>query len=134
MMQFFSYIFWPNPGNATYTSPKAIALLAFCFLLVAASFALSFWRKRMTNPQMRKLSRSWSTAGFWFGVTGLMLVIARVEQIQYVAMRFLWVVWLVLAALYLFLQIKRFRAQYYEVLPATSSIDPRARYLPKKKK
>jgi len=134
LLQFFSFLFWPNPGNATYQSPKAIALMAFCVLLIVLAVLISFWRRRLRNHITKKLSRSWASASFWFGLTGLIFVIARVEQIQFVSMRFLWVIWIAAAAFYLFLQIRLFRMRHYEVLPKEVSLDPREKYLPKRKR
>lgn len=132
-LQLFTYLFWPNPGNASYGSPKASGLLLFCALLILLSFFLSFWRKRQSE-QLRRLSSSWSSVSFWFGLTGIFLTVARVEQIQYVAMRLWWVVWILCAALYLFFQVKVFRMRYYEVLPKIGGFDPRAKYLPKSRR
>ncbi len=134
MKDFLVYLFWPNPGNAYYDSPKAMALLLFCVALVAASLVLSVWRRKQSNQVMRRLSKSWPTAAFWFGLVGLILVVARVEQIQFIAMRILWVVWGAILLVYLFFQIKLFRSRYYTVLPTETALDPRAQYLPKRKK
>lgn len=134
LLQFLSYLFWPNPGNATYQSPKGLALLVFCAALVIASFALRFWRTKLTNSMTRKLSRSWPSAAFWFGLTGLVFVVSRVEGISYLSMRFLWVLWFVGLVVYLYAQWRLFRARHYEVLPREESHDPREKYLPKKRK
>ena len=111
-----------------------MALLAFCVLLMVGSLGLSMWRKKSSSPNVKKLSRSWATASFWFGLTGLIFVVARVEQIQFLAMRIWWVIWLAIAIFYVVLQAKFFRARHYEVLPTETVIDPRAKYLPRKKK
>src|SRR5688500_2011783 len=109
MNDFFVYLFWPNPGNAYYSSPKAVALLIVCALMVAGGVVLSRWRKKQGDQVMRKLSKTWPSAAIWFGLIGLVLVVARVEQIQYIAMRILWVVWGVAIVLYVLWQIKRWR-------------------------
>ena len=134
MSAVLTYLFWPNPGNASYDSPKALALLVFCIALIVGSFAIAAWRKKTANQVMRKLSKSWAGASFWFGLIGLVLVVSRVENIQFVAMRFLWLLWLVAAALYLFVQWRVYRARYYEVLPTHTIADPRAKYLPRQKR
>ena len=134
MYQLLVYLFWPNPANAYYNSPKAIALIVVCGLLVLGSFALSFWRKRMRNSVTRKLTRSWPSAAFWFGLTGLVMVICRAEEIQFLSMRFLWVLWLALAVLFVILQIRLWNARHYEVLPTVTKEDPMGKYLPGKKK
>jgi peptidoglycan/LPS O-acetylase OafA/YrhL len=134
MTQALRYLFWPNPGFASYTDPDMLALLLMCAALVVASFALGFWRRRQSNPITRKLSASWSSAAFWFGIAGLVLVVSRVEDIQFVAMRVLWVVWAVLLLLYVWFQSKRWRTRHYEVLPKLITRDARSEYLPKKKK
>ena len=133
-MNFLIYLFWPNPGNATYESPKALALLVFCAVLVVGSLAIRFWRKSLKNSVTRKLSRSWPAASFWFGLTGLILVVCRVEGISYLSMRFLWVLWGLSLLLFLYFQVKLFRARHYEVVPREERMDPREKYLPKKKK
>lgn len=134
MNDFLTYIFWPNPGNAHYTSPKAAVLLALCIVAVIAAIVLPRLRNGWTNPQLKKLSKSWPAACAWFGGIGLVLVIARVEEIQYVAMRFLWVLWGIALAMYLFVQVRSYRARYYEVLPNAPAQDDRAKYLPRQKK
>lgn len=128
------YWFWPNPGNADYTSPKALAVIVLCIAAIVASFVLPRIRNGWQNPQLKKVSRTWATACGWFGWIGLVLVIARVEEIQYVGMRFLWVLWVVALALYLYVQVRVYRNRYYEVIPNRPAEDARAQYLPKRKK
>lgn len=134
MSSFLTYLFWPNPGNADYTSPKALLLILLCVALVVASFVWPRVRGRSSNVQLKKISGSWGTAAGWFGWTGLVLVIARVEEIQFIAMRFLWLLWGVALLVYLFVQYRIYTMRYYEVLPTAPTADARARYLPKKKK
>ena len=130
-----TYLFHPNPGNAGYESPKSLALLALCILLVFASVGLRLWRRNLKNPVTRKLSRSWPSAAMWFGVLGILFVVSRVETVGYLSMRFLWVLWIVAFIMYLWIQWKLFRMRHYtlaqkEPLPQ----DPRDTYLPKKKR
>ncbi len=129
-----TYWFYPNPANAEYANPKAIALLAVCIALVLASFVLPYLRNRWQNPQLKKVSKTWATAAGWLGWIGLVLVICRVEEIQYLSMRFLWVLWGIAAALYLVLQVRVYRSRYYEVIPNRPTQDARAAYLPTRKK
>ncbi|MEK7590737.1 MAG: hypothetical protein AAB489_00830 [Patescibacteria group bacterium] len=132
-MQILSYLFYPNPGNAGYGSPKAILLLGICATFVVLSLLVRFWRGRLGNPVTKRLSNSWSTALLSFGVTGIVLTVARVEGIQFVAMRFLWALWAAALALYLVYQIRNFRHRHYTVLPMVTVDDPRGKYLPAKK-
>lgn len=134
MNAWLSYIFWPNPGNAHYDNPKVMALLVMCLLLVVASFALSRWRNGLANPSLKKVSKSWSGASFWFGVLGILLTVARVEQIQFLAMRFLWFIWFACAVLFVVAQVYVVRTRTYEVLPSHTPTDDRAKYLPKRKR
>lgn len=134
MNSLLTYIFWPNPGNAGYDSPKVIALMVICVLLMVAAFAISYWRRNVANQSMRRISKSWSSASFWFGLTGIFLIVARVEHIQYLAMRFMWALWILALAAYLYFQIRNYRLRYYEVLPSEPTIDPRSKYLPRKKR
>jgi len=134
MNAWLTYLFWPNPGNAGYDTPKVIALIVLSMLLIVGSFAIARWRNSLTNQSLKKVSRSWSTASVWFGLTGLVLTVSRVEQIQFLSMRALWGVWLVIAILYFTLQVRTVRMRTYEVLPSVKSSDPRAKYLPKRKR
>jgi hypothetical protein len=127
------YLFWPNPANASYTSPKVVVLLIVCSLLVVLWILLKFWRARVKNLVTRKLTRSWPAASLWFGVVGLFLIVARVEQVSYVSMRVWWFVWLAAFLAYLFIQVRIFRARHYEILPQTRGEDPRGKYLPHRK-
>jgi len=129
-----TFIFWPNPGNAHYTSPKAVVLLIVCIAAVITSFVLPRVRDAWTDQQLKKLSRTWASACGWFGWIGLVLVVARVEEIQYIAMRFLWLLWGIALIAYVFVQVRLWRARYYEILPVTAVPDARADYLPKRKK
>ncbi len=134
MNAFLTYLFWPNPGNAGYDSPKAMLLLVACALLLVAAALLSVWRRRLAHPRLKRLSRSWAAASFWFGLTGVLLVIARVEMIQFVAMRVWWLLWIAAAVSYVVFQVRSFRVRYYEEIPLEKAEDPRRAYLPKKKR
>lgn len=129
-----TYWFYPNPGSASYSNPKVIALLIFCALLIAASFVVALWRRKTVNPVTRKLSRSWPSALRWFGFLGALLVICRVEQIQFLSMRFLWLLWSLAALLFLVIQARLFRLQHYTVVRKEKVGDPRLEYLPKPRK
>ncbi len=111
-----------------------MGLLLLCVALVAASFGIRYWRKSLQNPITRKLSRSWASVSFWMGIVGAVLVVARVEEIQFVAMRFMWVVWAAAALFYVYMQWRLFTAKHYEVLPRSRMDDPREKYLPGKKR
>lgn len=130
----FIYLFWPNPGNAAYDDSKVLALLVLCVALILGSFILHALRRNSPNPVFKKLSRSWSSAAFWFGVVGLVLVVSRVEGVGFLAMRAMWVFWGIAALLILWVQVRIFRSRYYQPLPREESSDPRDRYLPRKKK
>jgi phosphoglycerol transferase MdoB-like AlkP superfamily enzyme len=125
-----TYWFWPNPGNASYSDPKVLGLIALCALLFFGSFAVSVWRKRAGNPLTKKLARSWPSAMQWFGCLGVLLIVARVEEIQWLAMRFLWAVWMFSAVLFIGLQLWIFRKRHYTVVPREKRSDPRSMYLP----
>lgn len=129
-----SYLFWPNPGTTSYENPKVLLILFICGILVLASFSLKRWRLKQGNPVTKRLSRSWPKAAMWFGVLGLVLTVSRVEGIQFIAMRFWWVLWGCCFLLYVALQVRSFRVRHYEILPQESSSDPRLKYLPKPKK
>lgn len=133
-MSILTYIFYPNPGNSSYTSPTMGALLVLCLLMLVASFLIRLWRSKLQNPVTKKLSRSWASVLFWFGLVGVILVVSRVEGIQFVAMRLWWGVWFLGILAFAFLQMRLFRAKHYEVLPNMRVDDPRDRYLPGRKR
>lgn len=133
VMQFFSYWFWPNPAGWYYTDTRVQALLGLCAAFVILSFVIGYWRRKVKNPMTKNLSRSWSSAAFWFGIVGAVLVASRVEMIQFMAMRLLWALWLLCLALYVFMQFVQFRRKHYTVLQRTQVVDERDKYLPKSK-
>lgn len=135
MMEYLTYIFYPNPGRLTYGSTQILILLAVCGGLVILSFAIRFWRRGLQSAITKKLSKSWSACSFWFGIVGLVLIVSRVEKIQFVAMRFAWVLWGIALLTTLFLQYRVFRMRHYEVLPRKATPDdPGAKYMPGKRK
>lgn len=131
-MNFLQFLFYPNPANASYDSPKAMALLAFCALLVLGSYWIKRWRKKQ-DPIAKKLSKNWPSISFWLGLIGLFLIVARVETISYVSMRLWWVIWCVYLIFYVVMQVRMFKARHYEILPKEKVEDPREKYLPGKK-
>ena len=130
-MSFLLYLFWPNPGNAMYSSPKALLLLVLCGVFILCSFGIRFWRRRCADPILRKLTRSWASALLWFGISGIVLVVARVEYIQFVAMRFWWLVWCLALLAYCFFQYRNMQHRYYRVIRQGPIEDSREKYLPK---
>ncbi len=133
-MQFFSYLFDPFPPAPTYSDIQVLPFLLVALGLLAASFFLSRWSRNNANPVTKKLSKSWPKASFVFGFAALILVVSRVEAIQYIAMRFWWVVWTVVGVLYVTLQYRVFRSRHYEVVKTEHVEDPRDKYLPKKRR
>jgi hypothetical protein len=133
-MDLLRYLFWPNPGSAHYDDVSIVVLLILTLGMIVGSFAISFWRKRQANPVTRKLSAGWSRTAFWFGIFGLVMVVSRVENIQFIAMRALWLIWAAFLLLYVVFQLKKWRRKHYEVLPSVAVNDPREKYLPKKKR
>ncbi len=133
-MPLLSYLFWPNPGNAYYTDPKMVLLLGAGLVLVVASLCLRAWRAGMADHRLKKVSASWQTAGMWFGLVLLFLVVCRVEHIQFLAMRVLVYVWAVSLLAYVLWQLRRFKKVYFQILPRDHAEDARDKYLPKKRR
>lgn len=133
-MGVLSYLFWPNPGGVAYTDPHPLFALVVSGLLLLASVSLRLLRARSHSGSFRRLAQGWSRAALWFGVVGLLLVVVRAEEIQYLAMRFWWVVWGVSAACYMFLQWRRTQCLWYELIPSAPVGDPREKYLPHRKR
>ncbi|MDD4318908.1 MAG: hypothetical protein PHW10_01115 [Candidatus Peribacteraceae bacterium] len=131
---FLRYVFYPNPGDAAYGDGWVIALFILAGALVVASFVLRRWRTSLQNPVTRKLSRSWSGASLWFGLVAAVLTVSRTEQIQFFAMRLLWGLWILSLLLYVFFQLRQFRARHYSMLPRERTMDPLERYLPGKRR
>lgn len=135
MTQFFSYWLWPNPADWSYGEQNVTILLVVTIGMVALSFAVRIWRKSIKNPMTRTLSRSWSAALLWFGLTGAFMVVSRVEQIQFLSMRALWAVWALILVLYAFFQFLQFQRRHYTVMRGQpGNQDARAKYLPRKKR
>ncbi len=132
-LSFVSYWVWPNPGNAHYSSPKVQFLLVVCGLMVAAGPMLSYARSRLRNPMTRTLTASWAMTSFSFGLVGAVLVVSRVEMIQFLAMRILWLLWALLLSMYIVFQFVRFQRRHYVIMEKQLVVDVRDKYLPRKK-
>lgn len=135
MSDLLTYIVWPNPPAPSYDNPKVIFILLVCGALVIGSFAMKHWRMRLQNSVTKKLTRSYGPAMFWFGLTGFFMVICRTEGISYLSMRLWWGVWLAVALLFIWIQVKMFRARHYEIIPQEKTPENvKNQYLPKKKR
>lgn len=133
-MALLRYLFHPNPGHAAYGDAVITLMFVLCGALVIASFVIRVSRTRMENPVTRRLSRSWASAAFWFGLVGLILTVARVEAIQFVAMRLVWVLWWGALGLFQLFQVRQWVTRHYQVVTEKSREDPLMKYLPTKKK
>jgi hypothetical protein len=125
-----SYWFYPNPGNTHYSDPKVLILFAACGVLILFSFVLGFIRKKVTNPVTKKLTRQWPRFLRWMGLIGVALVVARVEDIQFFAMRALWGLWVLVFVLFTLFQAWHFRKKHYTVVKKVKVVDARNEYLP----
>jgi len=134
MRAFFGYIFWPNPAGWHYGDTKVQLVLGACVALILFTFVLRYWRSRIKNPMTRTLSSGWPTAAFSFGVVALVLAVSRVEQIQFVSMRFLWILWALVLGLYLLAQVIMFRRRHYVIIEKQYEVSVVEKYLPKRKR
>ncbi len=130
----FPSLFDPFPPASDYSDAGLLPFLMVAAALLIAAFFLSRWSRANTNPVTKKLSKSWPRAAFIFGFIALILVVSRAESIQYISMPFWWVVWAVLGLLYVTLQYRVFKSRHYEVVKSERVEDPRAKYLPRKRK
>jgi hypothetical protein len=133
MKQFLIYWVWPNPGGWHYDDRKITVALVLCGALIVLSFIIRFWRSRLKNTVTRNLSSSWSRATFWFGVVAIILIVSRVEEIQFMAMRLTWALWFGALFLYLLFQFFQFRRRHYTLLERVQVVDERDKYLPHNK-
>ena len=124
------YLFYPNPGNTEYSSPKVIILFALCALLIVASFGISTWRKKTSNSVSRRLSKSWPGMMRIFAVIGVVLILSRAEEIQFLSMRFLWLLWLLAVIAFICFQFFKFRKMHYTIVPKEKKRDPMESYIP----
>lgn len=133
-MNILRYLIQPHPYPAAYTSPMVMTMGVILLLLFVASIAIRFWRRGLANAVTRSLSRSWAGACFWFAAVGVVLLVARTEEVLFLSMPLLWVVWFGSFVAFVILQIRLFLARHYQVLPRQRVEDPREKYLPKQKK
>jgi Ca2+/Na+ antiporter len=111
-----------------------VALLCVSVGLMLLAVIIKVLRARMRNSMTRSLSGSWSYASFWFGFTGLILVVSRGENILFLQMRILWIVWVLCMAVYIFFQVLSFRNRHYAVIKHPHRGQDHDPYLPRKKK
>jgi hypothetical protein len=129
-----SYWFWPNPGSVSYGSPKILTLLLLSTLFLLGASLIVRWRMRQENPVTRKLAQSWPMLLRCFGFSGLLLTVARAEGIQFLSMRFLWILWTFALLGTLVFQALKLKRKHYTVIRGREPEDPRERYLPQQKK
>lgn len=134
MRQILEYFFWPHPPHTDFSNPKVVLVLLTCLGFVVLSFVLRFLRRRSHDAMFKKLSRTWPSAMLWFGIVGAVLLVSRVTEIQYVAMRIWWFVWAAALLFFIFVQYKQYRTRHYEILPRGPKVDPRDPYLPGRRK
>lgn len=132
-MNALSYLFWPNPGAVAYSDSRPLAALALCGVLLFLSLTLRILRTRAHAGPLRRFAQSFNRVALWFGVTGLFLVVARVEGMQYLTMRFWWVVWGGSLLLCSVVRFRRLRLLGYDVISSPTPPDPREKYLPRRK-
>ena len=132
--EWLGYIFWPHPPHAAFFSVKVQIAFWICVAFVAVSVALRLWRNGIKNSVTKKLSKSWASTLQWYGLIGIVLVVARVVEAQYIAMRLWWIVWLVSLCVYVFVQVRMWRSRHYEIIPSKTVSDPRDPYLPSRKR
>ncbi len=125
-MDLLSYLFWPNPGAVSYSDPHPLIALVVCGVFLLSSLVLHCMRGRLVHSLAR--------AALWFGLVGLLLVVARAEEIQYISMRFWWIVFGGSLLLYVVVQCRRARSLWYEVIPSAVSQDLREKYLPHRRR
>src|SRR3989344_3048054 len=133
MPSFLSYWFYPRPPATSYDNPKVLLMVLFCVLLFFGSFAVSFCRKNRENAVTKRLMKSWAPCMRWFGGIGMVLLVARAEDIQFLSMRAFWMLWVLGVLGFASVQIWRFRVKHYTIVPKTYVEDPREKYLPKRK-
>lgn len=133
-MSFLSYLFWPNPPLLSYGDLRVILLLGACVLITVVPLLLTVFLGRGGGSFLRKATQSWGKAGWSFGLTGLLFTLSRVEGIQYLSMRFLWVLWSAALGIFVFFQVRAWRLWHYEVLPQLPLENPLSKYLPKRKR
>jgi hypothetical protein len=134
MTDFLSYFFYPNPYAPQYSDPKVLFIALTCVALIIAGLVTKSLFSKSADKQFKKLSASWPRAMLWFGVIGLIMLIARTESVSYVSMRLWWVFWLLFGLLYIVFQVKQYGTKYYKVISTGKSTGKPVRYLPKKKK
>jgi hypothetical protein len=127
------YWLYPNPGNAHYISLKALAVISICVVLIVGSLAVSKWRKGMDSSVTKKLTKGWAGKMRLFAFVGIFLVICRVEEIQFFAMRGLLMTWGITLFIYVVFQAWWFKRKNYKIIKKKRITDPRDKYLPGKK-
>ncbi len=125
-----SYLFSLTPGPVATTNPVMLLLLILSVVLIVASGILKWWRAR-ASAIAKKLSKTWSLVSLIFGLAGFVFAVCRLQGIEVLSMRFLWILWVALLGGYCYLQYRIFKARYYQVLPKEQRpVDLREKYLP----
>ncbi|PIP65210.1 hypothetical protein COU77_02025 [Candidatus Peregrinibacteria bacterium CG10_big_fil_rev_8_21_14_0_10_49_16] len=109
-----------------------ITLLSISTGLIVLAVVVRFLRPRL-DAVARKLTRALPSVCTAFGLVGCVLVVSRVEGVQYLSMRFLWVIWFLLLGLFVVFQWKIYRQGHYRIERTSVEVSLRDKYLPARK-
>lgn len=126
-------IFTLQPGSVSYGHPMAAAILCASLLAFAVG-AVVRRRQHSATGYARQGLKAWGTLLFVFGVIGVMLGVSRAENIVFLAMPFLQILWALLLAVSSVIHLSLLRKRSYTILPSARVVDPRDEYLPKKRR
>lgn len=134
MNQLFTLSYWftgyPN-SSFNYT----IITFVVSALIILAGLGIMMYRKKIKQSRHRSWMRSYSRRLINLGIVALFLLFFREVGIPYLSMRFLWVLWLIVVVIVSVVAFKQYKkATERAVTTVAKPKDPRAKYLPKKKK
>jgi len=134
MNQLFTFSYWLNTIPGANFQFSKITLGVSVAILIAGG-ALWFYRKKMGKSRHKKWVRTYSVRLINLGILALGLLFVREVGIPFLSMRLWWLVWLIFLFLFSFLALKSYRkVKNRPVVVKSKKTDPRAKYLPKKKK
>lgn len=126
------YYFNPYPGSGFQFSK---IILAGCLVVFLLGIFILFYRKKKAQPRHKKWIQTYGKRIINMAIVALGLLFVREVGIPYFSMRLWWGIWAIMLLIFSFMALKQFRKANrltLEIKPKAQ--DPRAKYLPKKKK
>ena len=130
----FNLSYWfGNPSGLNFLKIVLVTVVVISVLVCALAAFLAPWRMKLTPPQKKFFNKiGWYLLAFT--LIGWLLLTARVFSVPYLSIRFLWVVWFLVLAVFCYFQGRFYLTNMPKQTAQYQSYLLKKRYFPRKKK